>query len=159
MKQKTILILTLTLLVLLGIYISTNTDTKSDQVSTPVVQPSASQPPPEDSADDEQSTNLIVGTWQSTQDPRAYKVFESDGTAIERYAGEQPLETAGTWRVFRIDDPVDSYPQPLDADTTYVRIDDGDEQYHYAITALNETTLELIYLDRGGVLQYQRVIN
>ncbi len=159
MKQKTIIVIILILVALLGIYIVTNTDTTSDQASTPTVQPVSSQPASEDSVDYEQSKNLIAGEWQSTQDPNAYKVFDADGTAIERYAGERPVETVGTWRLFSTDDPVDSYQQSLDMDTTYLRIDDSDEQYHYSIITLDENTLELIYLGRGGVLQYQRVVN
>jgi len=159
MKQKTIIVFLFILVTVLGIYIITTTDTTPEQASTPIVQPATSPSDSDDTVDYEQSKNLLVGQWQSSQDQNAYKVFKADGTAIERYAGEQPVETEGTWRLFRINDPVDSYQQPLDMDTTYLRIDDSDEQYHYSITTLDEDTLELIYLGRGGILQYQRVEN
>ncbi len=157
MKQKTIIVLLLILVALVGVYSITNTDTTPDPASTPLVQPVTLEPESEGVVDYKQSKTLLVGEWQSAQDPNSYKVFLADGTVIERYTAEQLIETAGTWRLFRTDDPVDSYQQPLDEDTTYVLIDDSGEQYHYSITTLDENTLELVYLGRGGVLQYTRV--
>lgn len=151
MEKKTIIVILFILVTVLGIYFFATATPK--QASTPLPQPDSSEPTYE------QSKNLLVGQWQSTQDPNAYKVFKADGTAMERYATEQTVETAGTWRLFSTNDPVDSYKQPLGTDTTYLRIDDSGEQYHYSITTLDENTLELIYLDRGGMLQYQRVVD
>lgn len=99
----------------------------------------------------------IVGMWQSVDDPRFTRVFEADGSAADLYESEPSAR--GRWSVFT-DASAVSAPFPLEANTAYVSMtmsDVGDEPLYFRVVALTPETMELIYMDRGGVLRFTRI--
>ncbi|PIT91457.1 hypothetical protein COU17_00505 [Candidatus Kaiserbacteria bacterium CG10_big_fil_rev_8_21_14_0_10_49_17] len=109
------------------------------------------------SADTEQSTEAIeaglVGAWQSTDDEKSVRIFNADGTLSEVYDGEEI--SGGSWNVFT---EVGNEPVPAIPGAIYLKIVDGEEAYYFSIAEVTAGSLALIYLDRGGVLTYTRVV-
>lgn len=92
----------------------------------------------------------IIGNWQSTDDDRSAREFRADGTIVDRYDGEE----VGTdvWLAFTSTANIQT-PFDQESNTVYLRL--GNEEYlFFKISKLTPEELELIYMDRGGVLRY-----
>ena len=97
----------------------------------------------------------IVGTWQSDEDGKFVRVFNSDGTTADLYEGAETSK--GTWRTFT-SEATAAVGFPLEANTVYVEITEpGTESLYFKLAALTPERLELIYMNRGGVLVFTRV--
>lgn len=97
----------------------------------------------------------IIGIWRSTQDPKFVREFKADGSAVDSYEGSADVK--GTWRVFSAQDPID-VKFLLEPDAAYIQItDDSSGLLHFKVGKLTPEELELVYMDRGGVLLFERV--
>lgn len=103
-------------------------------------------------------SSQIVGGWQSREDAKFIRSIRSDGVVEDLYEGEEPI--LGTWTVFTEENAPEGFAYPLEAQTVYLRIvDDSDATFDFKIVTLTPETLELVYLDRGGVLTFTRSVN
>lgn len=99
----------------------------------------------------------IVGTWQSVDDKKFLREFKANGTSIDYYDGK--VSSTDTWKAFTIDKPLPTYA-PLEKDTPYVQLmTEENMALNFKVTKLTPDELELVYLDRGGMLTFTRIKN
>lgn len=99
----------------------------------------------------------IVGKWQSTEDAKFTREFKDGGTAVDTYKGKNV--TNGTWKVFTKENPVE-VSFPIEADAVYIQMTMAGSQadkINFKLSKLTPEELELIYMDRGGVLKFKSV--
>lgn len=97
----------------------------------------------------------LEGTWQSTQDQKFVREFRDD-TVTDFYDNEVS-GTPGTWALFTADNPLPTYDGPLEDGSTYLALVFNEETLFFEVTEITSTHLDLIYLDRGGILTFMRV--
>ncbi|MDE2071620.1 MAG: hypothetical protein KGI70_02740 [Patescibacteria group bacterium] len=117
------------------------------------VQPPGSQPSAEQVV-----SESIVGKWQSTDDPKYVREFKGDGTAVDYYDGK--AVTSGTWKAFLKADAPATVSFPLVDNQVYLQMKMQGSQAEFLdfkITKLTPEELQLIYLERGGVLNFKSV--
>ena len=88
----------------------------------------------------------IVGIWQSAEDAAFVREFITGGSAVDSYEGKSV--STGSWIVF------------TEASTPYLQMTMSGAQADvltFKVTKLTPESLELIYMDRGGVLQFNRI--
>ena len=99
----------------------------------------------------------IVGKWQSTEDAKFTREFKDGGVAVDTYEGKDV--TNGTWKVFTKENPL-QVSFPIEAGTVYIQMTmqgtQGDT-LNFKLSKLTPEKLELIYMDRGGVLTFKSV--
>ncbi|MEN9338265.1 MAG: hypothetical protein RIQ41_579 [Candidatus Parcubacteria bacterium] len=99
----------------------------------------------------------IVGVWQSNNDPKFSREFFADGSSIDYYDGT--ISSRDRWKAFTSEHPVATY-SPLEANTPYLQmLTDDNVALTFTVTKLTPEVLELIYLDRGGMLSFTKVRN
>ncbi|QQG37708.1 MAG: hypothetical protein HYS26_03705 [Candidatus Kaiserbacteria bacterium] len=99
----------------------------------------------------------ILGKWQATDDPKSARIFMENGTVTDWY--ENKSVSTGTWKVFTKEKPV-TVAFPIEPDTAYLQLTMSGTQadnLNFKVTKMTPDQLELIYMDRGGVLTYTRV--
>lgn len=97
----------------------------------------------------------IIGKWQSTEDPKFIREILNDGSVIDRYEAE---EDSGLWMVFTKEIPDSAFTGTMEDGAVYLSIAmSEDEKYYFQVTKVDAQSLELIYIDRGGVLSFNRV--
>ena len=101
--------------------------------------------------------SLIAGRWQSEEDSNFVREFKADGTAIDYY-DEQPApsQTNGSWKLFSSSNP-EQVAFPIRENEVYLKMTFGKENYHFAVLAVTPEKLELMYMERGGILQFARL--
>ncbi|PIR82315.1 hypothetical protein COU20_03060 [Candidatus Kaiserbacteria bacterium CG10_big_fil_rev_8_21_14_0_10_59_10] len=99
----------------------------------------------------------LVGEWRSTQDPNFTRAFRADGTVVDRYEGEPAASASGTWTVFTEATAPAGVAIPLNAAGVYLLMNVEGDVLHFQVANVTATELELVYLDRGGVLVFTRV--
>jgi hypothetical protein len=165
MKKYLIGILAIIVLIAAGHYVwtrrSSTEPTSSTSTSTPanpLILPADQNNPQVQAA-----AALIVGNWQSTDDSKFFESFGSDGQTIDSYAGTVPADmpspaSTSTWNFYTnvsADAEAEAYtPSP---GVVYIEMNDGTGSYHYGIVSISTTTLSLVYLERGGTLNFTRV--
>lgn len=98
----------------------------------------------------------IIGMWQSTDDPRFTREIRNDGVVVDRYGGE--ADSDGLWMIFTKDIPDTSFKGPIEEGVVYLSMAmSEDEKYYFQVVNANGQKLELLYLDRGGVLSFTRL--
>lgn len=103
------------------------------------------------------ATENITGKWQSVDDEKFLREFEVNGVVTDSY--EDSDDTVGNWLIFTMNSEVET-PFPLEDDTVYLRIttDVGaSEVMYYKLVKVTEDELELVFMDRGGVLKFTKV--
>lgn len=152
MSQRAIII-TILVLILAGAayYIGTNREPVVEEVvqSEDIVaaDPAASE-----------TSQALVGMWRSKDDSKFTREFRADGTITDRYEGEESATSSGTFMVF-----TSTMTKPegvmfdLDADVAYIRAIMDGEGYNFRVSSVSANELELIYMDRGGMLRFERV--
>lgn len=96
----------------------------------------------------------IEGKWQSTDDENFTREFQSGGLAVDGYTGSE--NTTGTWEVFSSETGIET-PFPQEDGAVYLKMVMGEmseEIFYFKIGKLTPDELELVYLDRGGVLTF-----
>ena len=99
----------------------------------------------------------IIGNWQSTEDLKFVRQFQASGIVTDLY--DSTAMTSGTWQAFSKDNPL-LVSFPLEPDTVYLQLAMAGSQtdkLNFKLTKLTPETLELIYLERGGALQFNRL--
>ena len=105
----------------------------------------------------------IMGKWQSTSDAKFTREFKDfsetslSGNVSDWYDNE--VRSSGTYTVFTNEKPV-TVSFPLLTNTTYIQLTMQGTQadtLNFKLTKLTPEELELIYMDRGGVLQFKRI--
>ncbi len=96
----------------------------------------------------------IIGTWRSVQDPKFVRRFEADGTVTDIYDGENT--STDTWGVAQKQD-ADTLPEMVAAGAPYVRLTGDAGELLFTIDYLTADSLEMMYLARGSVLQFERI--
>src|SRR3989344_119234 len=92
-------------------------------------------------------TESIQGKWQSTDDAKFVREFKAGGTASDLYDGK--VVSTGTWKVFTKADGfvyLQMTMQGTQADTL-----------NFKVAKMTPELLQLIYLDRGGVLNFKSI--
>ena len=100
---------------------------------------------------------LLAGKWRSLEDEKFEREFLQDGRVFDYYEGQENVDQ-GQWVVFRGDDPVKPFPYPVESKEYYLSISLNTEYLFFKIADIESDKLDLIYLDRGGVLTFERVI-
>lgn len=99
----------------------------------------------------------IVGKWQSVDDAKFSREFKADGTAVDMYDSKDA--TSGTWKVFTKEKPIE-VAFPLEDDAVYIQMTMQGTQadnLNFKLSKLTPEELELVYMDRGGVLRFKAV--
>jgi len=99
----------------------------------------------------------IIGTWQSTDDPKFTREFKSDGKVIDAYDGAVK-ESALSWTIFTSSMPVDGFSGEFEEGAVYLSIATlRKDELHFKIEQIDANNLVLIYLDRGGTLSFTKL--
>lgn len=100
----------------------------------------------------------IIGKWQSIEDGKFAREFKDGGVVVDTYTGSAPI--SGTFKVFTNDNPIAGLPFGLDEGVVYLQITQPgtqEEKYNFRVSKVTPEELELVYLDRGGLLQFRKV--
>lgn len=101
---------------------------------------------------------MMVGTWQSMDDPRFTREFNENGQTVDRYAGDDSATTHGVWDVF-----VGSHPPPevkgqaLQPAAVYVVLMTQGDVLLFGLVRADQSHLQMIYLGRGNMLNFSRL--
>lgn len=98
----------------------------------------------------------LIGLWESTDDEKFTREFEEDGTATDRYEGDELATFVGEWVTFN-DPSSEPVELPIVEGATYLRILSGEEALYFTVSEVTEDSLQLIYLDRGGALNFRKI--
>jgi hypothetical protein len=99
----------------------------------------------------------IVGKWESTGDVKFVRELRADGTFTDSYDGASTDD--GTWKVFSgANAPAVSFS--VEANAVYLQLvteHDVVDTLSFKISKLTPEELEMIYLERGGVLSFRSI--
>ena len=98
----------------------------------------------------------ILGKWQSTDDTKFAREFETGGRVVDYY--DSKIQAEGEWSAFTKESAPDS-AIPYEDNAVYLRVTfAGDTQnpLTFKVAKLTPEELSLIYMDRGGVLNFAR---
>lgn len=103
-----------------------------------------------------QTSMDLSGTWRSKEDARFVRVFTTDGVVTDRYEGDDSATVSGTWSV--IEDLASERPElVVNGNVQVIKVQFAEEVMYFAIAALTETDLSMIYLSGNGSLEFERV--
>lgn len=100
----------------------------------------------------------ILGMWRSLDDQRFNREFRADGTFLDIYEGAS--DTVGVWRAYNgrnLPEPVDFEPEN---NAVYLILTDDitpELVMYFLVAKLTPEEMELVYMDRGGVLRFTYV--
>lgn len=94
----------------------------------------------------EEIENLMIGKWNSFDDAKSTVFYNDNFTVVNIYDEQEVSE--GTWTL-KI---VDGYEILL---TVIIQ----EEEYLYSVADITPDNLELIYLNRGNILRYNKIID
>lgn len=98
----------------------------------------------------------VIGMWRSNEDPKFSREIRNDGVVVDRYEGEADSE--GLWMIFTKEIPDTSFTGTTEEGAVYLSIAmSEDEKYYFNVVNADGQKLDLIYLDRGGVLSFTRL--
>jgi hypothetical protein len=97
----------------------------------------------------------IVGKWQGIGDTNFAREFKPDGTYTDIRANG--TRSGGLWFAFTAKNPP-PVAFPLEENRVYLQLADADGAISYVqITSLTLTELNLVYMDRPGILMFRLV--
>lgn len=100
----------------------------------------------------------IVGTWQSTDDPKFTRELAADGKAIDRYEGDESATARGHWLLFLGSAaPAGITGRALQRDVFYLRLDENGDVLLFALAGLSRSDMKMVYLERGNLLSFVRL--
>lgn len=100
----------------------------------------------------------ILGKWQSTEDAKFTRVFKA-GNVVEDWYDNKVVST-GLWVAFEKGINAPEVPYPLEDSTVYIQMTMQGTQadtLNFKLAKLTPEELELVYMDRGGVLKFKLV--
>jgi membrane-bound inhibitor of C-type lysozyme len=106
-----------------------------------------------------ETTNALIGVWSSVEDRNFNREYKADGTAVDSYASAAgDITSTDTWSVFTADTADGTVKFPMDNADAYVKqtMKDGSVLY-FRVTALSDSRLQLVNMDRGGVLNFDKL--
>lgn len=110
-----------------------------------------------DEVETEDVGKMIIGVWESTDDANFVRVFEENGTVTDTYEGDSEATSIGQWTI--LTDLSEEPPNiPSEEGMVYLKILFEEEAFYFIISEVDETSLQLIYLDRGGALNFERIL-
>lgn len=124
---------------------------------TEQVAPSADQSINGVAVPNEDAAVALAGTWRSKQDARFVRVFQANGTIVDRYEGDDSATVTGTWNF--VEDPAEEQAGlPVVKDAKVIKVQFPEEVMYFALLDLSETDLSMSYLGgAGGSLEFSRV--
>jgi hypothetical protein len=100
----------------------------------------------------------LIGTWQNTADPGFTRELDRDGTATERYEGDDSATASGHWLLFAgTAQPADMAARKLPADGVYLEVSTHGDLYLFALQSLDPQSLQMVSLDRKQSLIFSRL--
>ena len=110
-----------------------------------------------------QDTSLIVtenmlGKWQSADDAKYVREFKAKDMVVDWYDGK--TVSTGLWVAFTKEKAPKIFPYTMDTSSVYLQLTMTGSQadtLNYKISKVTQDELQLVYLDRGGVLTFKRV--
>jgi len=110
-----------------------------------------------------QDTSLIVtenmlGKWQSVDDAKYVREFKEKDAVVDWYDGK--TVSTGLWVAFTKEKAPKIFPYTMDTSSVYLQLTMTGTQadtLNFRISKVTPEELELVYLDRGGVLRFKRV--
>src|SRR3989344_8149457 len=110
-----------------------------------------------------QDTSLIVtesmlGKWQSVDDAKYVREFKEKDAVVDWYDGK--TVSTGLWVVFTKEKAPKVFPYTMDTSSVYLQLTMTGSQadtLNFKISKMTLEELQLVYLDRGGVLTFKRV--
>lgn len=98
------------------------------------------------------ATQSMIGKWRSTDDAQFVREFKADGTFIDWYGSKQTAK--GLWFAFT-NENAPAVAFDMKDNTAYVQLADSDGGVlYFQIIGMSPTALSMIYMDRGGVLNF-----
>ena len=99
----------------------------------------------------EEYSEKIIGEWKSKEDEKSVVLFKEDETFKDIYDKEEV--SSGEWVV---KDKKGNFDITFHLYKT-VEGEEGEDVYEYEITRIDEENLSLVYLERGNVLEYEKI--
>ena len=101
----------------------------------------------------------IVGTWQNTTDAKFTRTIYENGGYLDTYQGQPQATSNGPWSTFTSATAPKDFPYTLEKGATYLQLGgtSTDTTLYFKVSHVSTTTLQLIYLNRGGALNFTRV--
>lgn len=99
----------------------------------------------------------IVGVWRSVDDAKFMRTIYENGGYMDTYEGEPEATINGPWVTFAKETAPTDFPYELADGTKYLQLDAGGDALYFTIATSTESELSLIFLNRGGVLNFTRV--
>jgi hypothetical protein len=100
----------------------------------------------------------ILGKWQSTEDAKFIRVFKENSVVEDWY--DNKVVSSGLWVAFEKGINAPEVPYPLENDVVYIQMTESGTQtdtLNFKLVKLTPEELVLIYMDRGGVLEFKLV--
>lgn len=95
------------------------------------------------------------GQWQSVDDDNFVRVLNDDNTFKDIY--DEVVSSSGTWFIFDSSNKPTDFIYPVENGKTYLIMNDTSSSLNFLVAEINSEKLTLIYLDNGGVLQFNKV--
>lgn len=104
-------------------------------------------------------TQNLLGKWQNIEDASLQREFKTGGEVTDYYNNAAVM--TGVYELFNSDNVPEGAPGTFDdPEAVYLRLsltgEDADMLY-FIVTDISGANLELTYLDRGGVLTFNKV--
>ncbi|XKT74597.1 MAG: hypothetical protein ACJKTH_00695 [Patescibacteria group bacterium UBA2163] len=153
--MKNILIPIIAIIVVAGgFYLFANNPSEVSDEENQQVQQTTSEND-ETAMDSPLSIGSLAGVWQSTEDPNFVRTMYENGGYMDSYEGEE--QANGPWVIFTAENAPEEFPYPTEAGMVYLEMQDDSGPLYFAITELTRERLVLIYLNRGGALEFEKV--
>ena len=99
------------------------------------------------------ATENIIDKWHNSTDTKLFREFKTNNVFIDSRDGV--AIASGSWRVFTGDDAV-SVPFELQPGRVYIKMTLAGETMYIKVANLTLTNLQLVFMDRPGMLFYSR---
>jgi hypothetical protein len=103
-------------------------------------------------------TESIQGKWQGADDKKFVREFKSGDVVVDSYDGKEVSK--GLWVAFTKENAPKVVPFTIAENTVYLQITTTGVQadtFNFKVAKMTPDELELVYMDRGGVLKFMRV--
>jgi len=103
-------------------------------------------------------TENMLGKWQSADDAKYVREFKAKDMVVDWYDGK--TVSTGLWVAFTKEKAPKIFPYTMDTSSVYLQLTMTGSQadtLNYKISKVTQDELQLVYLDRGGVLTFKRV--
>ena len=103
-------------------------------------------------------TESIQGKWQSIDDEKFVREFKAGDMVDDWHDGE--VVSSGLWVAFEKGINAPEVPYPLEDNAVYIQMTMTGTQadtLNFKVAKLTPEELELVYMDRGGVLRFKSI--